>query len=120
VAGTTSSRKLSFPEELRRTKPYGYSLFNLDAMTTVCQIVSSSADNLWTYELSDGCGIRQAVAFLFPYIENKKLWPYKPDVMYHDKWPMRHRRYCSRVSRLGSRNISNSGSDYRRTRTWRK
>ena len=37
----------SFPEELRRTKPYGYSLFNLDAMATVCQILSTSDDNLW-------------------------------------------------------------------------
>jgi hypothetical protein len=36
----------SFPEELRRTKPYGYSLFNLDAMTTVCEILSTADDNL--------------------------------------------------------------------------
>src|SRR4030095_917492 len=27
----------SFPQELRRTKPYGYSIFNLDAMATICQ-----------------------------------------------------------------------------------
>ena len=80
----------SFPEELRRTKPYGYSLFNLDAMATVCQIVSTPADNLWTFELPDGRGIGKAVAFLFPFIANKKGWPHKPDVMYHDEWPMRH------------------------------
>lgn len=80
----------SFPEELRRTKPYGYSLFNLDAMTTVCQIVSTKADDLWQYELPDGRGIKKAVAFLFPYIADKKPWPHKPDVMYHDEWPMRH------------------------------
>jgi hypothetical protein len=80
----------SFPEELRRTKPYGYSLFNLDAMTTVCQILSMPADDLWRYELPDGRGIRKAVAFLFPFIANKKAWPHKPDVMYHDEWPMRH------------------------------
>ena len=29
------------PEELRRTKPYGYSLFNSDAMATICQILST-------------------------------------------------------------------------------
>ena len=34
----------SFPEELRRTKPYGYSLFNLDAMATVCQILSTPGE----------------------------------------------------------------------------
>jgi len=80
----------SFPEELRRTKPYGYSLFNLDAMTTVCQIASSDADDLWRYELPDGRGISKAVAFLFPFIANKKAWPHQADVMYHDEWPMRH------------------------------
>jgi alginate lyase len=80
----------SFPEELRRTKPYGYSLFNLDAMSTVCHIVSTPADNLWTFELPDGRSIRKAVAFLYPFIANKKAWPHKPDVMYHDEWPMRH------------------------------
>ena len=80
----------SFPEELRRTKPYGYSLFNLDAMTTVCQILSTRSDNLWRYQLPDGRGIAKAVAFLFPFIANKKAWPHKPDVMYHDEWPMRH------------------------------
>ena len=80
----------SFPEELRRTKPYGYSLFNLDAMATVCQILLTTAENLWTYTTPDGRGIRTALAFLFPYIANKKTWPHKPDVMYHDEWPMRH------------------------------
>ena len=80
----------SFPEELRRTKPYGYSLFNLDAMTAVCQILSDRANDLWRYELADGRGIRKAVAFLFPYIDNKQAWPHQPDVMYHDEWPMRH------------------------------
>jgi Alginate lyase len=80
----------SFPEELRRTKPYGYSLFNLDAMATVCQVLSTAADNLWTYELPDGRGMRKAVAFLFPFIADKRKWPHKPDVMYHDEWPMRH------------------------------
>src|SRR6266571_2038980 len=35
----------SFPEELRRTKPYGYSLFNLEAMATASQILSNPKDN---------------------------------------------------------------------------
>ncbi|HKC65865.1 MAG TPA: alginate lyase family protein [Pyrinomonadaceae bacterium] len=79
----------SFPQELRRTKPYGYSLFNLEAMTTICQILSTAEDNLWTFELSDGRGIRKAVEYMFPYIRDKKSWPLKPDVMYDKEWPMR-------------------------------
>jgi Alginate lyase len=80
----------SFPEELRRTKPYGYSLFNLDAMTGVCQILSTPVDNLWTWQSPDGRGVRKALEFMTPYIADKRTWPHKPDVMYHDEWPVRH------------------------------
>jgi hypothetical protein len=79
----------SFPRELQRTKPYGYSLFNLEAMATICQILSGPDDDLWTYELPDGRGMRKAMAFMVPYIGNKKSWPNHPDVMYDQYWPMR-------------------------------
>ncbi len=80
----------SFPEELHRTKPYGYSLFNLDAMSTVCQILSTRDDNLWTFTLDDGRNMGKALAYMAPYIKDKKKWPKPPDVMYFDQWPMRH------------------------------
>ena len=79
----------SFPQELRRTKPYSYSLFNLEALATVCQILSTPVDNLWTFQLADGRGMRKAMDFMFPHIMNKKGWPLKPDVMYDEEWPMR-------------------------------
>ena len=79
----------SFPEELRRTKPYGYSLFNLEAMATVAEILSTSQDNLWTFQLPDGRGLGKAFGYMAPYIKDKKSWPLKPDVMYDDQWPMR-------------------------------
>lgn len=79
----------SFPLEMSRTKPYGYSLFNLDAMATICQIISTAQDNLWAFHLADGRGISKAVAFMEPYIRNKKSWPLPPDVMFADDWPMR-------------------------------
>jgi hypothetical protein len=78
----------SFPQELRRTKPYGYSLFNLEAMATICWILSTAKDNLWTFELRDGRGLRKAMEFMFPYIRNKKSWPLPADVMYDREWPM--------------------------------
>jgi hypothetical protein len=80
----------SFPQELRRTKPYGYSLFNLDAMTTICQLLSTPDDNLWTFELADGRSVRRALEFMTPYIRDKKSWKLKADVMYDEHWPMRH------------------------------
>jgi hypothetical protein len=80
----------SFPLELRRTKPYGYSLFNLDAFATICQILSTPADDLWRFTLPDGRGIRRGLAYLFPYMRHKEGWPHPKDVMYFDQWPVRH------------------------------
>ena len=79
----------SFPAELSRTKPYGYSLFVLDAMSTVAQIASTADDDLWTYELPDGRGLKKGVAFIFPYIQDKRSWPYAKDVLYWADWPVR-------------------------------
>jgi len=77
----------SFPLEIERTKPYGYSLFNLDAMATTCEILG---DDAWTFELADGRGMRRAVAFMAPYIRSRAAWPHGKDVQYFDEWPMRH------------------------------
>jgi Alginate lyase len=74
---------------MRRTKPYGYSLFNLEAFSTIAQTLSTQADNLWTFELADGRGLRKAVAYMAPFIRDKSKWALKPDVMYFDRWPMR-------------------------------
>lgn len=79
----------SLPLELERTKPYGYSLFNIDILATVCQILSSSEDNLWVYKLKDGQNMSTAIEFIYPYIKDKSKWPFKKDVMYWDQWPLR-------------------------------
>ena len=79
----------SFPRELKRTKPYGYSLFNADAMATVCHILSTPADNLWAYKTPDGKSMRKGIEWIYPYIADKSTWPYKPDVMFYEYWPGR-------------------------------
>jgi beta-galactosidase len=79
----------SFPAELKRTKPYAYSIFQLDNMATLCQLLSTPADNLWTFELPDGRGIRRALAYLYPFLADKSKWPLKPDVQSWESWPAR-------------------------------
>jgi alginate lyase len=79
----------SFPEELRRTKPYNYTLFNMTGLATICQTLSNAQDNLFTFALPDGRGLRKAMAFVFPYIQNKASWPHRPDVEYFQYWPIR-------------------------------
>jgi len=78
----------SFPLEEARTKPYGYSLFNLDAMTTLCQILSDKTHDLWNYSTPDGRSIAQAVRYMYPYVKDKGSWPKPPDVMYWKYWPV--------------------------------
>ncbi|MBS1858092.1 MAG: alginate lyase family protein [Acidobacteria bacterium] len=79
----------SFPQELRRTKPYGYSLFNLDVMSILTQTLTTKEDDLWAWRLPDGRGMAKAVAWMYPFILDKKTWPKPPDVMYDREWPVR-------------------------------
>ena len=78
----------SFPLELERTKPYGYALFNLDAMVTLVQILSTEDDNLWEYKTEKGLSIRDGIQFMYPFIKDKGTWTYAKDVMYWDEWPV--------------------------------
>ncbi len=98
----------SFPQELARTKPYGYSIFNLDVMTALAVVCSTPQENLMTWSLPDGRNLVRGVAWLAPLIADKDLWlktarhdvvakkggvatseSVKPDVMYWDDWPVR-------------------------------
>jgi hypothetical protein len=79
----------SFPLETQRTKPYSYSLFNLEALAAVAQLLSLPDDDLWSFELPDGRGMRRAITFMVPYIRDRKGWPFPSDVMYDTEWPMR-------------------------------
>lgn len=76
----------SFPKELARTKPYGYSLFVLDLMTGIASV---GGDYLWRATRSDGASLRTAVDFMTPYVADKDSWPYARDVAYWDDWPVR-------------------------------
>jgi hypothetical protein len=80
----------SFPLELERTKPYGYALFNLDAMIMNCLILSDESNDLWNYQTDKGTSIVDGLEYMGPYVANKNLWPLQPDVMYWDNWPVAH------------------------------
>lgn len=78
----------SLPLELARTKPYGYSLFDLDALGMSAHILSES-DDLWNFRLSDGRNLAACFKFMAPYIADKSKWPYRHDVQYFDDLPVR-------------------------------
>jgi Alginate lyase len=79
----------SFPRELKRTKPYSYSIFNLDVMATLCESLRAPDEDLFRFVTDDGRGICKAAGFLFPYLEDKQRWTYAKDVEHFDALPVR-------------------------------
>jgi len=78
----------SFPLELKRTKPYGYSLFNVDAMTMVGYLLKKNYPIVTQFSLNDGRNLQKAIAFMEPFVADKTSWNYSKDVMYWDQWPV--------------------------------
>jgi hypothetical protein len=79
----------SFPRELKRTKPYGYSLFNIDAFCNVAQILSTPENNLWEFETPDGKSLKKGMEYIYPFIADKTFWPFAKDIYIWEEWPVR-------------------------------
>ncbi len=79
----------SFPREIKRTKPYGYSLFNMDAFANAAQILSTPEDNLWEFATPDGKSLRKGMEFIYPFIADKTSWPFAKDIYIWEEWPVR-------------------------------
>ena len=65
------------PAELARTKPFGYSTFNLQALFTLATLGQTVNVDLWRYETEDGRSLRKALDFLADYADPEKAWPYR-------------------------------------------
>jgi len=79
----------SFPLELKRTKPYGYSLFNIDAMCNVAQILSTPEGNLFEFKTEKGLTLKKGMEFIYPFIADKTKWPFAKDIYIWEEWPVR-------------------------------
>jgi hypothetical protein len=79
----------SFPRELTTPNPYRNTLFNLDMLAACCDLLSTRFESVWTYELQDGPGMRVALARLYPFIANRRSWPYKADAAFFTELPLR-------------------------------
>ncbi|MEJ1973097.1 MAG: alginate lyase family protein [Lacunisphaera sp.] len=91
----------SFPRELSRTKPYGYSIFQLDNVALLTDVLSTPEQDLWSWRLADGRHVAQAVAFLAPYLADRGAWPFAPDIGHFEAWPVRSPALLLGGCRLG-------------------
>lgn len=97
----------SFPSELARTKPYGYSIFQLDNVATLAHLLSvPGGEDLWRFATPAGATPLTAVAFLFPYLADKAKWTaagHPPDVMHWEAWPARQPALLFAYAETGER-----------------
>ncbi|MBT8058351.1 MAG: alginate lyase family protein [Gammaproteobacteria bacterium] len=76
-----------FHEELRRTKPYNYTLFNLEGYAVLAWYASTAEDDLWNYKTENG-SLRLAIDYVAPFIADKSAWPHQADVQHFDEIPI--------------------------------
>ncbi|HXF09930.1 MAG TPA: alginate lyase family protein [Desulfuromonadaceae bacterium] len=60
-----------------RVKTYSDLLSQTDNLVAICQILSTSDDNLWQFTTPNGRTIRQTVDYIYPYLEDRSKWPSK-------------------------------------------
>ena len=77
------------PLELARTKPYGYSLFNLDVLAASAWLLSDARGDQ-IRRTSRGRSITAAIGFMAPYIADRERWPFARDIEHFEDFPVRH------------------------------
>jgi hypothetical protein len=58
-------------------------------MASLCQSLKGVGQDLTTFKLSYGRGLCKAAESLYPYLKDKRTWPYRKDVEHFDSWPVR-------------------------------
>jgi hypothetical protein len=65
------------PLELARTKALGYSIMNLEGLTTLAALGDRVGVDLWHERSRDGRSIRKAIDWIIPYATGAKDWTYQ-------------------------------------------
>jgi hypothetical protein len=88
-----------FSQEMATPNPFRNTLFNFDLLAGACQLLSSSFDDLWDYELADGPGLRSVAAALYPVIAAPSKWPGVADAQHFRELPGRRPAllFCGRA-----------------------
>jgi hypothetical protein len=65
------------PEELLRTRSWGYSTMNLAGLFDLATLAERVGVDLWQYVAPSGGSIRKAFDYLYPYLTGDKTWEHQ-------------------------------------------
>ncbi len=85
------------PLELERTKSWDYSVMNLEGMMSLARLGDHVGVDLWSFQTTDGRGIRNSIVYLAAFTPDVKKWSYKQIT------PIQPERLYSAVRRAGRR-----------------
>jgi hypothetical protein len=85
------------PEELARTRPMHYSLFNIEPFARLAELGRHVGVDLWNYKSPAGGSIHQAVRFVAPYLDTTNVWYGKEIVPAHPEEFVRTIRQAARA-----------------------
>jgi hypothetical protein len=71
----------SMPQEIKRTRPLHYSLYNLNALTDLAFLGQKVGVDLWNYQTKDGSSIKKAVQYIAPCIQKDGECPFQAESM---------------------------------------
>ena len=74
----------SQPQELKRTKSWSYSIYNLEALFRIAVLADRAGVDLWNWESEDGRSLRGALEYLVPYGRDHSGWEYKQITDWHN------------------------------------
>jgi hypothetical protein len=72
------------PLELASTKPWNYSVFNLQALFRLATLGEQVGIDLWNFRTPDGRSLRVALDYLAPFALDKSKWHYKQMTKWND------------------------------------
>ncbi len=66
----------SMPNELKRTQPWGYSIFGASAFLAAAVIALDHGEDLFNYRPRSGAGVKSSIDFLAGFASGEKEWTY--------------------------------------------
>jgi hypothetical protein len=58
-------------------------------LAALCMLLTTRFESLWEYQLEDGPGMRSAIAYHFPFVANRAMWPFRADATHFADLPGR-------------------------------